>query len=152
MKHSPFPKILALLLVSIMLIGVIPTTAFAAKDSYDDSNGGSNYYNLISERSWDIAPGVKEYEQVLNNAGATRRQVMHAAVVDLNNPYVKVIPGYKGMIPTPGKILRIASQVILYASPFRSSDAEGFPAVTVCVSMPYFSAMREMISLDSSVD
>ena len=102
MKHSPFSKILALLLVSIMLIGVIPTTAFAAKDSYDDSNGGSNYYNLISERSWDIAPGVKEYEQVLNNEGGTRRQVMHAAVVDLNNPYVKVIPGYKGMIPTPG--------------------------------------------------
>ena len=101
MKHSRLSKILSLLLVGIMLLGVIPVTAFAAS-IYDDSNGGSDYYNVISEKEWDIAPGVKEYEQVLNNDAGTRRQVLHTAVVDVNNPYVKVIPGTKGMWPQPG--------------------------------------------------
>ena len=100
MNKNLLTKIMSMLLVTIMLAGILPMSVFA--NGYDDSNGGSSYYNLISERNWDIAPGVKEYEQVLNNSTGTRRQVMHAAVVDLNNPYVKVIPGYKGMIPTPG--------------------------------------------------
>ena len=100
MKKGIFTKALAMLLVVLMFAGTLPLSAFAK--GYDDSKGGSDYYNLISERNWDIAPGVKEYEQVLNNDAGTRRQVMHAAVVDLNNPYVKVIPGYKGMIPSAG--------------------------------------------------
>ena len=100
MKIRQMSKVLAMTLAVIMLVGMIPLHAFAG--AYSDSNGGCSTYNLISERSWDIAPGVTEYEQVLNNDGGSRRQVMHAAVVDLNNPYVKVIPGYKGMIPTAG--------------------------------------------------
>ena len=98
MKRRLLSKILSLLLVPVMLFGVFPLNAFAAS-IYDDSNGGSDYYNVISEREWDIAPGVKEYEQVLNNDAGTRRQVLHTAVVDVNNPFVKVIPGTKGMEP-----------------------------------------------------
>ena len=74
----------------------------SAASIYDDNNGGSDYYKVISEKEWDIAPGVKEYEQVLNNDAGTRRQVLHTAVVDVNNPYVKVIPGTKGMWPQEG--------------------------------------------------
>jgi len=101
MKRSPISKIWTLLLVVVMLVGVLPVGVFAATASggYDDSNGGSDYYNVISEKEWDIAPGVKEYEQVLNNDAGTRRQVLHTAVVDVNNPFVKVIPGTKGMEP-----------------------------------------------------
>ena len=98
MKKSQMPKILAMLLVVVMLVSVLPMNIFAAT-IYDDSNGGSDYYNVISEKEWDIAPGVKEYEQVLNNDAGTRRQVVHTATVDLSNPYTKVIAGYKGMKP-----------------------------------------------------
>ena len=101
MKKSRISKILTMLLVAIMLVSAVPMSTFGAS-IYDDSNGGSDYYNVISEKEWDIAPGVKEYEQVLNNDGGTRRQVLHTAVVDVNNPFVKVIPGTKGMWPQPG--------------------------------------------------
>ncbi len=94
-------KLVALLLAVIMLVSVLNVSAFAAS-IYDDGNGGSDYYKVISEREWDIAPGVKEYEQVLNNDAGTRRQVLHTAVVDVNNEFVKVIPGTKGMWPQPG--------------------------------------------------
>ena len=90
-----------MLLVALMFVGSLPMSVLAAS-IYDDSNGGSDYYNVISEKEWDIAPGVKEYEQVLNNDAGTRRQVLHTAVIDVNNPFVKVIPGTKGMWPQAG--------------------------------------------------
>ena len=101
MKKSLLSKTLAMLLSAIMLVGILPVNVFAAS-IYDDSNGGSDYYNVISEKEWDIAPGIKEYEQVLNNDAGTRRQVLHTALVDVNNEFVKVIPGTKGMWPQPG--------------------------------------------------
>lgn len=101
MKKSRISRILTMLLVAIMLVSAVPMSTFGAS-IYDDSNGGSDYYNVISEKEWDIAPGVKEYEQVLNNDAGSRRQVLHTAVVDVNNPFVKVIPGTKGMWPQPG--------------------------------------------------
>ena len=94
-------RFLAMLLVALMFVGTLPMSVIAAS-IYDDSNGGSDYYNVISEKEWDIAPGVKEYEQVLNNDAGTRRQVLHTAVVDVNNEFVKVIPGTKGMWPQEG--------------------------------------------------
>jgi glucan-binding YG repeat protein len=99
----PLIKIMAMLLVVIMFVGVLPMNAFAAS-IYNDSNGGSDYYNVISEKKWDLAPGIKETEIVLNNDAGTRRQVLHTATVDLNNPYTKVIAGYKGMWPTEGNL------------------------------------------------
>ena len=101
MKTKALSKILALSLVMVMLVSTLPLNVFAAS-IYDDSNGGSDYYNVISEKEWDLAPGITEYEQVLNNDDGTRRQVVHTAVVDVNNEYVKVIPGTKGMWPEEG--------------------------------------------------
>ncbi|MBR6559012.1 MAG: phosphodiester glycosidase family protein, partial [Clostridia bacterium] len=100
----PMIKIMSMLLVVLMFVGILPMNVFAATavGGYDDSNGGSSYYNVISEKEWDIAPGVKETELVLNNADGTRRQVLHTAIVDVNNPFVKVIPGTKGMWPEAG--------------------------------------------------
>ena len=98
MKSTILSKVASLCLAGLMLFGTLPISVFAAS-GYDDSNGGSDYYNVISEKEWDIAPGVTEYEQVLNNDAGTRRQVVHTAVIDVNNPFVKVIPGTKGMAP-----------------------------------------------------
>ena len=68
----------------------------------DYEANSDDYYNVISKRGWDIAPGIEESEIVLNNDAGTRRQVLHTATMDLNNPYVKVIPGTKGMWPEEG--------------------------------------------------
>ena len=59
MTKSIFSKILAMMLVVIMVACVLPLNVLAATavGGYDDSHGGSDYYNVISERSWDIAPG-----------------------------------------------------------------------------------------------
>ena len=94
-------KITAVILAVIMLVGTFSMNVFAATAAggYDDNNGGSDYYNIISEKSWDLAPGIQETELVLNNDAGTRRQVLHTAIVDVTNPYVKVIPGTKGMAP-----------------------------------------------------
>ena len=100
MKITRSSKILAMLFVVIMLVGMLPANVFAS--IYNDSYGGSTYYNVISEKSWDLAPGIQETEIVLNNDAGTRRQVLHTATVDLNNPYTKVIAGYKGMWPKEG--------------------------------------------------
>ncbi len=99
--EKPISKLMAVLLVLAMFVSVLSVNGFAAS-IYDDSNGGTDYYNVISEKEWDIAPGVKEYEHVLNNDAGSRRQVLHTALVDVNNPFVKVIPGTKGMWPEEG--------------------------------------------------
>ena len=96
MKKRPLSKILVLLLVVTMAVTALPLN-YLANSGYDDANGGSDYYNVISEKEWELAPGIKEYEQVLNNDDGTRRQVLHTATVDLNNPFTKVICGYKNM-------------------------------------------------------
>ncbi len=102
MKKSPISRALAMILAVMMLISVLPLSAIAAKIQYSDSNGGSTYYQVISKRDWELAPGIDETEIVLNNDAGTRRQVLHTVAVDLNNPYTKVIPGYKGMWPEEG--------------------------------------------------
>ena len=63
MKTRPLSRIMAMLLVIVMFVSILPMSIFAAS-GYDDGNGGSDYYNVISEKEWDIAPGIKEYEQV----------------------------------------------------------------------------------------
>ena len=101
MKKHALLRTLSLLLVVWMLVGIFSPTIMAVS-IYDQSQGGSDYYNVISEKNWNIAPGVQETELVLNNDEGTRRQVLHTAIIDVNNPYVKVIPGTKGMWPQAG--------------------------------------------------
>ena len=55
------------------------------------------YYNTVSEKIWDIAPGIKETELVLDNAAGTQRQVLHIMEADMTNPYVKVTTSYTNM-------------------------------------------------------
>jgi hypothetical protein len=93
-------KLLAGFLAVLMIISVLPVSAFAVINC--DESVGSSYYNVISKKDWDLAPGIQETEIVLNNDAGARRQVLHTVTVDLNNPYTKVIPGTKGMWPQAG--------------------------------------------------
>ena len=101
MKNHHSIKVVAVALAVLMFASVFSITASAWTVNYN-TEVGSSYYNLISQREWNIAPGIDETEIVLNNASGTRRQVLHTATVDLNNPFTKVIPGYKDMNPTVG--------------------------------------------------
>ncbi len=95
-----FSKVIAFLLCLSMLICAVPFSALAAVE-YDEI-AESDYYKLISQKDWELAPGIVESEIVLNNDAGDRRQVLHVVEVDMDNPYTKVIPSAKGMTPTPG--------------------------------------------------
>ena len=96
-------KFFALLLSVFMLVGVMPLSAFAANDyTINSTTSTDDYYNLISKKDWDIAPGITESQIVLNNDAGDRRQVLYVMEADLNNQYVKVINSYMGMKPKYG--------------------------------------------------
>ncbi len=105
MKQT-FKKSVSALLALLMVLSVvatIPFTAFAANDyTINSTESTDNYYNLISKKDWDIAPGITESEIVLNNDDGSQRQVLFVMEADLNNEYVKVINSYTGMVPQYG--------------------------------------------------
>ncbi len=89
-------KVLALLLCLCMLIGFLPVTALKAfAVSYNATS--DDYYKVISQKDWDLAPGITESEIVLNNDSGSHRQVTHVVEVDATNEYVKIMPSYTGM-------------------------------------------------------
>ena len=70
-------KVLAAILCVLMLVSMLPMAAFAANDyTINSTTSTDNYYNLISKKDWNIAPGITESEIVLNNDGGSRRQVL----------------------------------------------------------------------------
>ena len=115
MKKNHLSKGLAMLLAVVMVVCLLPLSAFAVFH-YDENATADDYYKLISERSWQLAPGIEEKEVVINNAQGTRRQVVHSVNVDLENYDNDVIPGYKNMNPTLGNFgTEITSQQALNA-------------------------------------
>ncbi|MBQ2727161.1 MAG: phosphodiester glycosidase family protein [Clostridia bacterium] len=113
MKANSFSKALAMILSVVMLVGMLPMNVLAASVDYTPHD---DYYKVISKDDYNLAPGIVESEIVLNNAAGGHRQVAHVVEVDLSNPYTKVIPSYKGMIPTPGKYgTQIMSKQAAYA-------------------------------------
>ena len=92
-------KTMAMLLCIVMLIGLLPVSAMAATYDYAHNQSASSdgYYNVISKQDWDIAPGIKETEIVLNNADGDYRQVVHLMEADMSNPYTRVISSYTNM-------------------------------------------------------
>ncbi|MBQ5810451.1 MAG: phosphodiester glycosidase family protein, partial [Clostridia bacterium] len=99
MKANSVSKFLAIVLAVVMMVSVMPISAMAASVDYEAHD---DYYKVITKNDYELAPGVVESEIVLNNAAGSHRQVAHVVEVDINNEYTKVIPSYKGMIPTEG--------------------------------------------------
>ena len=106
MKQT-FRKGVSFLLAFMMVSGIfttIPFTSFAVNDyTINSTESTDDYYNLISKKDWEIAPGITESEIVLNNDQGTKRQVLFVMEADLNNEYVKVTHSYTGMVPEYGK-------------------------------------------------
>ena len=77
----------------IFVFGVFPFCVTAT--DIDDSK--LTYYQVTSQRDWQLAPGIKESEIVLNNEAGNKRQVSHIVEIDPISPYTKILPSYKGM-------------------------------------------------------
>ena len=101
LKHS-----VSFLMAFVMVMGIfatIPFSTFAANDyTINSTTSTDDYYNLISKKDWEIAPGITESEIVLNNDAGSQRQMLFVMEADLNNEYVKVINSYNGMVPQYG--------------------------------------------------
>ena len=127
MNRNSFLKSLAVILVLVMVVSVLPISALAAAIEYTPHD---DYYKVISKDDYDLAPGIVESEIVLNNAAGSHRQVAHVVEVDINNPYTKVIPSSKGMVPTPGNYgVQIMSEQAKWA------EANGYGNVVAAMNI-----------------
>ena len=86
-------RALAFFLCLILVLGILPCGAIAADVDESQLPG----YFVVSEREWQLAPGIAESEIVLNNEAGEKRQITHVVEVDPADPYTKIIPSYKGM-------------------------------------------------------
>ncbi len=93
-----YKQLLVFALSLLMLISVVPMSAFAAFDyAHNEADSSDDYYDIISKTDWDIAPGITETEIVLNNEAGDRRQVIHLMEADISNSYTRVISSYTKM-------------------------------------------------------
>lgn len=93
-----YKRLLAFALGFVMILSMMPVSAFAAFDyAHNEAASSDDYYDIISKKDWDIAPGITETEIVLNNQAGDRRQVVHLMQADISNPYTRVISSYTNM-------------------------------------------------------
>ncbi len=98
MKSHSISKLLAMILAVITAVSVFPMSVMAAFDyAHNEADSSDSYYNIISKKDWDIAPGITETEIVLNNENGDRRQVVHLMEADISNEYTRVISSYTNM-------------------------------------------------------
>ena len=104
--NKQFKRVVAVLLCLVMTFCLLPTTALASIEGWEENNviydgttfGTNGYYNVISQKDYTLVPGAAyETEMVLNNSTNNRRQVLHIVEVDPSNPDISVIPGYYGI-------------------------------------------------------
>ena len=125
------------ILAFAMILGVFttkPITAFATNDyTINSTESTDDYYNLISKKDWEIAPGITESEIVLNNDDGSQRQVLFVMEADLNNEYVKVVNSYNGMVPQYGNYnTGVMSQQAIMAENLGYGNVVG--AMNTCLS------------------
>ena len=64
-----------------------------AASKFDTTITGG-YYNILSEKDYNIISGVTETEIVMNNSDATRRQVFRLFTIDPLSSSIQLVPGY----------------------------------------------------------
>ena len=88
-------KILFSAVAWLLIFAMMPISALAA-GSFDTSVS-KDYYVVLSEKVYNLAPGATETEMVVNNAEGTDRKVVHYFEVDTKNENIEVLPGYYGI-------------------------------------------------------
>ena len=93
MKKSLRSRLAALIFFLIFTVCAFPISAAAADVDESKLSG----YRVVSEREWQLSPGVTESEIVLQHTSGDKRQVTHVVEIDVTDPYTKVIPSYYKM-------------------------------------------------------
>lgn len=100
MKPLRFKKHIAIFLVVCMVMGQMTMSAFATKDGNSENTNEESYFSLISSKDYAISPGVTEKTVVFNDKTGENQNVGHVMEVDLSNPNVTFLSGYKNMNPS----------------------------------------------------
>ena len=87
-------RILSLVLAMVMALSTLSLSAMAAEF---DAGVSDDYYTVISNKEYPLAPGATETEMVVNNADGTDRKVVHVIEVDPTVETIQVMPGYYGI-------------------------------------------------------
>ena len=86
-------KFLALTLALLMVVTILPVSALAEFDT----SASNDYYVVISENEYKLAPGATETELIVNNKEGNDRKVVHYFEVDPKSETLEVLPGYYGI-------------------------------------------------------
>ena len=87
-------RILSLVLALVMALSTMSLSAMAAEF---DAGVSDNYYTVISNKEYALAPGATETEMVVNNTDGTDRKVVHVIEVDPTEETLEIMPGYYGI-------------------------------------------------------
>ncbi len=82
-------------MATVLAACMMPLSAFAAVDF--DTTVSNDYYSVISNKEYALAPGVSESEIIVNNSVGSDRKIVHVLEVDATDETVKVLPGYYGI-------------------------------------------------------
>lgn len=97
MKRRNPSKVLATILAVLMLLAAMPISIFAAGINFGTSTDG--YNSVVSQKTYLVAPGVTEQTLILNDESGNNRNVCYAMEIDLSNPNVELLSGYRNMDP-----------------------------------------------------
>ena len=86
-------KALSLLLVLAMVLTLLPMAAFAEVNVGDLGEG--SYNQILSKTEYGVAPGITETDIVINNKQLTEQNMGYVMEIDMTNPNVHVVAGYK---------------------------------------------------------
>ncbi len=120
-------RIFSLILAGLMVMSVLPVSTLADDEIIDDNeiavgddesidddevifdlyatppktgydtSVSNDYFTVISEDVYNLAPGAIEGEIILNNTEGNDRKVVHFFEVDTKNENIDVLPGYYGI-------------------------------------------------------
>ena len=79
--------------VPVYYIADQEAAVFAGSKLYD-TTVSNDYFKVIEEVVYDLAPGAQEYGFTLNNAEGNDRKLVHVFAVDTKNEDIEVMPGY----------------------------------------------------------
>ena len=86
-------RALSFLLALVMIISLLPMAAFA--DVSVGDLGENSYNQILSKTEYAVAPGINETDVVINNKQLTEQNMGYVMEIDMSNPNVHIVAGYK---------------------------------------------------------
>ena len=86
-------RALSMLLVLVMVMTLLPFSAFAGITVGDLGEG--SYNQILSKAEYGVAPGIKETDIVINNKQLTEQNMGYVMEIDMSNPSIHIVAGYK---------------------------------------------------------